>query len=419
MSDEISFTTGVARMEALWEHFQPVFDRIRGGAIEREIERTLPVEQIEELRNAGFGRLRVPERFGGFGVSIEQLTALLIALGAADSNLPQALRGHIGFVEYVLAHPDESFRALWFERVVDGALFGNAESERTGTFGTLATTVRETPDGWRLCGTKYYTTGSLYADWIYVSATLDDPDTPEPVRAVVLVNTRAPGVTVIDDWDGFGQRLTGSGTTEFADVEVDPRFVHPQQADGMHPTVQHAVYQLVHLATLAGIGQAALAEITTFVRSRTRNLFNPAIPPAEDPVALQIIGESYGTVETVRASVLAAAETVHAVSERQLSGDATAADFARAEAHVFGVQATVIDLVLRLAGRIFEVGGASATAEPRRLDRLWRNARTVASHNPAIYRQQAVGNYVVNGVAPSARTAALLSAKAAKVTLVG
>jgi alkylation response protein AidB-like acyl-CoA dehydrogenase len=173
------------------------------------------------------------------------------------------------------------------------------------------------------------------------------------------------------------------------------------------------------LATLAGIGQAALAEITTFVRSRTRNLFNPAIPPAHDPVALQIVGESFGTVETVRASVLAAAATVNAVSERQLAGAATDADFARAEAHVFGVQATVIDLVLRLASRIFEVGGASATAESRRLDRLWRNARTVASHNPAIYRQQAVGDYVVNGVAPSVRTGVLLSAEAAEVTPVG
>jgi hypothetical protein len=33
---------------------------------------------------------------------------------------------------------------------------------------------------------------------------------------------------------------------------------------------------------------------------------------------------------------------------------------------------------------------------------LWRNARTICSDNPAIYRQQAVGNLVLNGVAPSA-----------------
>lgn len=415
MTDARKFTSIHTQDDAIFEHFQPVFDRIRAGAIEREAERKLPVEEIQLLRNAGFGRLRVPREFGGFGVSVDQLTALLIELAAADSNLPQALRGHIGFIEYVLAHPDESYRALWFERLVAGALVGNAESERTGTFGALSTTVRRTHDGWRLTGTKYYTTGSLYADWILVSAALDDPDESEAVRAVVQVNTRAPGVTVLDDWDGFGQRLTGSGTTEFVDVEVDPRFVHPQRADNTGRTVLHAVYQLVHLATLAGIGQAALAEISAFVKGKTRNLFNPAIRPTEDPVAHQIIGESFGVVETVRASVLAAAATVHGVSVRQLADQATDEDFARAEAHVFGVQATVIDLVLRLASRIFEVGGASATAESRRLDRLWRNARTVASHNPAIYRQQAVGDFVLNGVAPSARTGALLAARAAEV----
>jgi alkylation response protein AidB-like acyl-CoA dehydrogenase len=411
MTGERNFISQPARYGVVLAYFQPIFDRIRAGAIEREIERRLPVEEMELLRDAGFGRLRVPKEFGGFGVTIDELAALLIELAAADSNLPQALRGHIGFVEYVLAHPEESYRKLWFDRVTAGALVGNAESERTGTFGNLSTTVRKTPDGWRLNGTKYYTTGSLYADWILVSAALDDPDNAEPVRAVVQVSTRAPGVTVIDDWDGFGQRLTGSGTTEFVEVEVDPRFVHPQRSEDAGRTVLHAVYQIVHLATLAGIGQAALDEIVTFVKSRTRNLFNASVAPNQDPVALQVVGESFGTVQTVTASVLAAAATVGGVSEKQLAGEATESDFARAEAHVFGVQATVIDLVLRLVSRIFEVGGASATAESRRLDRLWRNARTVASHNPAIYRQQAVGDFAVNGVAPSSRTGALLEAK--------
>ncbi|MET0480245.1 MAG: acyl-CoA dehydrogenase family protein [Mycetocola sp.] len=419
MTRERTFTSPVARNEALFEHFSPVFDAIRAGAIEREIERKLPVAEIELLRNAGFGRLRVPREFGGFGATVEELVALLIELAAADSNLPQALRGHIGFTEYVLAHPDGKYRAFWFDQLANGALVGNAESERSGTFRNLSTTVQNTSRGWRLNGTKYYTTGSLYADWILVSAALDDPEQAEPVRAVVQVSARAPGVTVFDDWDGFGQRLTGSGTTQFDDVAVDPRFVHPQHADDSTRTILHAVYQLVHLATLAGIGQAALAEITAFVASRTRNQFNPAVAPSQDPVALQIVGESFGTVQTVAASVLAAAATVHAVSDRQLAGIATDADFARAEAHVFGVQATVIDLVLRLASRIFEVGGASATAGSRRLDRLWRNARTVASHNPAIYRQQAVGDFVVNGVAPSTRTAALLSATPETVAVSG
>jgi len=388
--------------------FQPVFDRIREGAISREQDRRLPYEEIGWLRAAGFGRLRVPRGDGGLGATVQQLVLLLIRLGAADSNIPQALRGHVGFVEYVLAHPDQEFRAFWSAQLAGGALVGNAESERTGTFSEQATRVTEENGRLLLNGTKYYTTGSIFADWILVGAASSGPGGPGLVT--VQVRTDAAGVDIVDDWDGFGQRLTGSGTTEFHNVEVDRRFLHTRSLDSFTQTVQHAVYQLVHLAALAGIAEAALAEISGFVRTRSRNLFNPAVAPAQDPVSLQVVGETFGAVETVKAAVLAAASTVGRTSRAQLAGTAVDSDFAAAEAHVFGVQATVIDLVLRAVSRVFEVGGASATAADRRLDRLWRNARTIASHNPAIYRQQAVGDYVLNGVAPAARTLALLGA---------
>ncbi|MCG2621960.1 acyl-CoA dehydrogenase [Arthrobacter sp. I2-34] len=388
--------------------FQPVFERIRTGAVAREQDRRLPFEEIGWLRAAGFGRLRVSREHGGFGATVEQLVLLLIGLGAADSNIPQALRGHIGFTEYVLAHPDQEYRDFWFAELAGGALVGNAESERTGTFTEQATRVAEENGRLLLNGTKYYTTGSIFADWILVSAAAPGTGSGGPGLVTVQVRADAAGVDIVDDWDGFGQRLTGSGTTGFSNVEVDRRFLQARSLDSFTRTIQHAVYQLVHLAALSGIAEAALAEITGFVRGRSRNLFNPTVAPAQDPVVLQVVGETFGTVETVKAAVLAAARTVQQASTAQLAGTADGGDFAAAEAHVYGVQATVIDLVLRTVSRIFEVGGASATSTGRQLDRLWRNARTISSHNPAIYRQQAVGDYVLNGVAPAARTLELL-----------
>ncbi|WP_168709344.1 acyl-CoA dehydrogenase [Arthrobacter sp. PAMC25564] len=393
----------------LLDIFQPVFDRIREGAIDRETDRRLPHKEIGWLREAGFGRLRVPREAGGFGVGIGQLVQLLIGLGTADSNIPQALRGHIGFVEYVLAHPDAAYREFWFAELAAGALVGNAESERTGTFGEPATKVTPVDGRLVLNGAKYYTTGSIFADWIHVGVGVDQAGDGGPGLATVQVRADAAGVRIHDDWDGFGQRLTGSGTTEFTGVEVDPRLLNLRGAGEFTATVQNAVYQLVHLAALAGIGAAALEEITAFIRSRTRNLFNPAVAPERDPVSLQVIGWGYGTVETVKATVLAAALTVQRASDAQQAGTAVDRDFAEADAHVYGVQSTVIDLVLGLVSRVFEVGGASATSRSRQLDRLWRNARTISSHNPAIYRQQAVGDFVVNGVAPSAGILGLLA----------
>ena len=379
--------------------FEPVFDRIRDGALEREAGRRLPHEEIGWLREAGFGKLRLPVEDGGYGASVEQLMLLLIRLGAADSNVVQALRGHVGFTESVLARPDDAYRKFWLTELATGALVGNAESERTGSFAEQSTRVRRTTDGdLVLDGTKFYTTGSIFADWILVSTGLEAGG-----LGTVLVRTDAPGVEIRDDWDGFGQRLTGSGTTVFTTVPVDARFLLERTDE---PTVQHAVYQLVHLAALAGIGTAALEEITAFVRGRKRNLFNPAVPAAQDPIALQVVGEAYGTVRTVEAAVLAAARSVDAA---YAAGTANTSEIAAADAHVFGVQSSVISLVLSLVSRIFEVGGASATATSRHLDRLWRNARTISSHNPALYRQQFVGGYVLHGIPPGQALLRLLT----------
>ena len=46
-------------------------------------------------------------------------------------------------------------------------------------------------------------------------------NTDEGRSAVAFVPCDAPGVEIIDDWTGFGQRLTGSGTTVLDDVAVN------------------------------------------------------------------------------------------------------------------------------------------------------------------------------------------------------
>ncbi|MDN6488998.1 MAG: hypothetical protein L0K41_01030 [Yaniella sp.] len=69
-------------------------------------------------------------------------------------------------------------------------------------------------------------------------------------------------------------------------------------------------------------------------------------------------------------------------------------------AQVYQAQQIIAPLTLEIATKIFEVGGASATSQLRALDRHWRNARVLASHNPLIYRARILGDYLVNGKSP-------------------
>ena len=70
----------------------------------------------------------------------------------------------------------------------------------------------------RITGQKYYSTGSIFADWIDTYA--ERTDTGE--RVIAIVDAHQDGVTHTDDWDGFGQQTTGSGTSTFVDAASRP-----------------------------------------------------------------------------------------------------------------------------------------------------------------------------------------------------
>jgi len=75
-------------------------------------------------------------------------------------------------------------------------------------------------------------------------------------------------------------------------------------------------------------------------------------------------------------------------------------DFAQAhEASLLTSKAKVFvdEVTVRSAGLLLDGGGASATKQSYNLDRHWRNARTLASHNPGTYRARAIGDHAING----------------------
>lgn len=384
------------RDEELLARFTPIFARIGEGTLAREERRELPYDAVAWLREAGFGILRVPQQYGGLGVSLSQLFRLITLLAEADSNLPQIFRAHFGFVEGRLNEDDEASRSRWFARIVAGDLFGAAMAERTEA---TSNTVELTEEGehWRLNGEKYYCTGTLYADWIAVSANLADQ------HVAVAVPTTAPGVTRLDDWDGFGQRLTASGTTRFDNVQVGAEQLVRRINLGELRSESYisAFYQQVHLATLAGIARAVLRDGVAFVQGRTRTFGIPGqSSPRQDPLVQRVVGRLASLAFSAESLVATVAQTLDEVWQAADAGQATPDHYAQADIRTYQAQQIVIQQVLEATTLLFEVGGASAASSARRLDRHWRNARTLASHNPAVLREAYLGDYYLNGTIP-------------------
>ena len=389
-------------IENLQAQLQPVFDHIADGAAARDARGGIDPAPIAQLRAAGFTRLRIPTQYGGYGLSLPQAYAFFVDLAAADSNLAQALRAHWGFVEDVLSrtHEQADFTHRWLTRLGEGVIVGNAITERGNTHGSNATRLVRRDSAWVLNGKKFYSTGSGYADWIMVAATGADD---EPVS--LTVPATAPGVDIIDDWDGFGQKLTASGTTVFRDVIVDETEIFPTGHgldSGERTAFGQAAWQTVHLATLVGIAKAALRDGVEFVRSRTRTFSHGAATTVQqDPQVLQLLGElsaQVAGIETVFSAIPPVLADHYAADARGQHLTPTEVD--ELYAQVYQAQQIIAPVTLEVATKIFEVGGASATSQTRAFDRHWRNARVLASHNPLIYRARILGDYVVNGTSP-------------------
>jgi len=387
-------------LDRLHEDWARLFHDIAAGAVQRELDGALPFEAVRRLKNWGFGALRVPRAYGGLGATWPELTALWIELAAADANLPQAFRGHFAFAEDRLwQHRRGHDQSVWFERFVDGEIAGNAWSEVGGTaIDTQETVLDPQVDGYRLTGTKYYTTGSIFAEWADVYARRHRHGRDDDF-AVAIVDTRVSGVTVSDDWNGFGQRGTGSGTTTFDHVPVPAD--HVLAFDQRFP-YQTAVYQLNLLATLSGIARAALTDAVDEVRERERNYSHANTARVrDDPQVLARIGEIAGATYAAESATLRVAGALQEVSITAQKGpEAIAVANEAVEIESAAAQVVVSELVLKATSDLFDTLGASGTSRTRALDRHWRNARTVASHNPRLFKARVVGAHLVNGTPP-------------------
>jgi alkylation response protein AidB-like acyl-CoA dehydrogenase len=380
-------------IKELRERFAPIFKKIAASAAERENKRELAYDEIKELLEAGFGILRVPKEFGGFDVTIREQFDLLIDLAAADSNLSQSFRPHLIFVE------DNRLKALngdnsakeWLKKAVEGKFFGNAVTELgLGAAKRYQTAITRDKDGTlRLNGEKFYSTGSLYADYIAVAADLDGK------RVSVAVAADAKGLSQKDDWDGFGQRLTASGSSTYDNVLVKDEDITGVGYGIEGRSWSTAYLQLTLLASLAGIAQRSLEDAVAWVRPRTRTFSHaPSALPRNDPLVQEVIGQIASAAFGAKAAALAIADALDLAIN---AGGEDPVLLENAERAMAAAQGVIINLTLDATSKIFETGGASIASGALALDRHWRNARTLAAHNPLSYKYKSLGANLLNG----------------------
>lgn len=367
---------------------------IAAGAQARDEARALPWREVDQFSQSGLWGITVPREYGGAGVDTGTLTQAVGLIAAADGNFGHIPQNHYYALEVLRVGGTHEQKTFFYDRVLRGERMGNALAEvGHRDFKRRTQLVRE-QGGWFVEGEKFYCTGAIYAHWIPTLAIAQEQE--QPRAYLVFVPRNAPGVSVTDDWDGFGQRLTGSGSVQFHRVRVEPEWVVPFTESFERPTTIGPFAQIIHAALDAGIGHGALQAMLPFIREHARPWIDSGVDSAsQDPLLLEQVGNVHLRLRAADALIARASLTVDVAQRDSNEASVAAASVAVAQAKALSTSASL------LAGtKLFELAGTGATLAGQGYDRFWRNARTHTLHDPVRWKYHAVGNYVLNGVRP-------------------
>jgi SfnB family sulfur acquisition oxidoreductase len=351
----------------------------------------LPWSEIEQFTRSGLGSISIPREYGGPQVSFVTLAEVFAIISAADPALGQIPQNQFGILNLVLGSATEAQKQQLFKSVLEGWRIGNAGPER-GTKNTLELKARITADG-VLNGQKFYSTGALFAHWVAVKALNDDGK-----QVLAFIRRGTPGLRIVDDWSGFGQRTTASGTILLNNVQADPELVVDNWRINDTPNIQGAVSQLIQAAIDAGIARGAIDDAIDFVKTRARPWIDAKVERASDDLyVIADIGRLKIELHAAEALLRKAGQVLDDVSAAPLTAESAArASIAVAEAKVL-----TTEISLLASEKLLELAGSRATLAEFNLDRHWRNARVHTLHDPVRWKYHAVGAYRLNGTLPN------------------
>lgn len=365
-------------------------------AARRELDRELPFAIFEQLRSTGLTWLRIPNRLGGPGGTLADQVEVTCTLAAADSNVAHALRSHFGFLESIALDPEGATSRRFVDEVLAGKLFSGAHMEiDTPRPNMIRSTLVRQGDSYRLNGHKYYATGAAYADYNSFSA-LDEAGE----LTGVLVPADRPGVEILDDWDGMGQRMTASGGVRLTDVEVFPHEISPRRH--MNPFIRRhlATRAQLHLVSvIGGIARNVSSDAIDFVQHQARSAKHSASETARgDHFVQQTVGDITATTQAIDTLIASVARTMDIAAAGVLANapDVDALVLA-SQLENAKMQIVVGRMAVAAAEKMFDIGGGSTTSRKRNFDRHWRNIRTILNHNPLLLKGRVIGDYHLNG----------------------
>lgn len=363
-------------------------------ATERDQQRRLPFEEIQKFSQSGLWAITVPKQYGGAEVSSWTVAQIVALFSGVDGSIGQIPQNHFYALEVLRNTGTEQQKQQLYREVLQGARFGNALAEfKTRNATQKHSQIQAIEGGYIIQGEKFYCTGSLFAHRI--PTLVKDAQERE---FLAFVPRHSEGLELIDNWSGFGQRTTGSGTVKFNQVFVAEEDVIPFDQAFAQPTLVGPFAQLIHASIEVGIARAAFEETLQRVKQARPWIYAEINHASQDPLTLYELGQVAVDVKASELLLKQAALAVDAAKPKP-----TVDNIAHASIQVAKVRAHSTDIALLASSKLIELAGSRGSQREDGLDLYWRNARVHTLHDAARWKYYFIGNYVLNHILPPRR----------------
>jgi alkylation response protein AidB-like acyl-CoA dehydrogenase len=272
----------------------------------------------------------------------------------------------------------------------------------SGNVAARSSSGRKDGEYWILNGSRPFSSGSHIADYLLIAFENEDGD-----RLSALIPTDREGLVIVGDWDGIGQRQTGSGTVRYDNLRLHesellggaPRTGIPPEEVPPITTITSQLAHCVLLNIFVGSAQGALEEASEYTRTTTKAFAYSGVDRAvDDPWVKSLYGDL--VIRTLAATELAerASRSFDAAWSRGF--DLTVEERGRNAIDAAAANVFAGDTALDVTAKIFELTGARSATRRYGFDRFWRNVRTHTLHNPAEYKKRTVGTWYLTGEYP-------------------
>lgn len=334
----------------------------------------------EAFSRAGFYRILVPRRYGGyeFGPGTFMRVATALTRGCPST----------GWM-YLFGAAHALVAATLFDESTQAELFAGGDFICPATVAPAGSAQRTEDGGWLIEGTWNYCSGAPYAShFIGHTLVFDDPDQPP---APMLFIAEREQFERLNDWgDQLGLKGSGSHSIRIENAHIPAhRTVHghlsqtavTNQLPGrnLHGPEYGGgplSFMLLELGALAvGMAQGALDAYEELMRTRTTTFF-PIVPRTEDPDFQFRFGEATGLITTADAAMTEAVR-----QWEQLCLEEAAAFTHEEELRLATISREAVRLCWRaVESQLFPTAGSSSVRAGQHIERVWRDMSMLHSH---------------------------------------